>query len=281
MSASSSNAARAETPGAQPLPDVRVWADHVTKEFGGAADGGAVVAVVDASLKVSRGEFVTLVGPSGCGKSTLLNIIAGLIEPTDGRILIDGQEEANRRRHFGYMFQRDLLLPWRNIRANVALGIEVLGVPKRKAREMAGTILDEFGLGGFADKYPVQLSGGMRQRAAFMRTLLCQREILLLDEPFGALDALTRSVMQEWLLKLWGRHHHTIIFITHDIEEAVFLSDRILTMSARPGRIKNEFRVDLPRPRDHTILTTPAFTALKQRVLDDIYEESVRTAEAG
>lgn len=263
------------------VSDVRVRVDHVSKIFVGAAGRGSVVAVEDASLEVGRGEFVSLVGPSGCGKSTLLHVIAGLEEPTKGRILIDGREEANRRQRFGYMFQRDLLLPWRNIRANVALGIEVLGVPKRKAREMAGAILDEFGLGGFAEKYPVQLSGGMRQRAAFMRTLLCQREILLLDEPFGALDALTRSVMQEWLLKLWERDQRTIIFITHDIEEAVFLSDRILTMSARPGRIKSEFSVDLPRPRDHTILTTPAFTALKQQVLNDIYEESVRTAEAG
>jgi ABC-type nitrate/sulfonate/bicarbonate transport system ATPase subunit len=260
---------------------VRVSVDHVTKVFGDVGQGGSVVAVEDASFDVGRGEFVALVGPSGCGKSTLLNVIAGLIEPTEGRILIDSREESNRRQKFGYMFQRDLLLPWRTIRANVALGVEVLGVPKRKAREMAGDILDEFGLGAFADKFPVQLSGGMRQRAAFMRTLLCQREILLLDEPFGALDALTRSVMQEWLLKVWERDHRTIVFITHDIEEAVFLSDRILTMSARPGRIKSEFGVDLSRPRDHTILTTPEFTALKQRVLDDIHEESVRVAEAG
>ena len=154
----------------------------------------------------------------------------------------------------------------------------MLGTPRNEARARALEILRRFELDAFAEKYPAQLSGGMRQRVALMRTLLCDREILLLDEPFGALDALTRSIMQEWLLGIWEKDHRTVVFITHDIEEAIFLSDRILTMSARPGRIKGELTIDLPRPRDHTIVTMPRFTELKRAVLDQIYEESLKAA---
>jgi ABC-type nitrate/sulfonate/bicarbonate transport system ATPase subunit len=198
------------------------------------------------------------------------------LSSTAGRIVIDGEEVADRRANFGYMFQKDLLFPWRTIRNNVAVGLEVLGVPKKDARAQAQAILDRFELGRFANKYPVQLSGGMRQRVALMRTLLCDREMLLLDEPFGALDALTRSIMQEWLLGIWENDHRTIIFITHDIEEAVFLSDRVLMMSARPGIIKDEIKIDLGRPRDHRIVTSPRFTELKKAILDQIYEESLK-----
>ena len=250
----------------------------IHKVFPPQGDGLDVVAVESTDLSVRAKEFLTIVGPSGCGKTTLLNIIAGLLEPTSGHILIDGSEVAVRHEHFSYMFQKDLLFPWRNIRENVALGIEVLGTKRKEAQERAQRILDEFGLGGFADNYPSQLSGGMRQRAALMRTLLCDRSILLLDEPFGALDALTRSVMQEWLLSIWEKDHRTIIFITHDIEEAVFLSDRVLMMSARPGRIKGELVIDLDRPRDHTMLTSARFNELKKIVLDQIYDESVKAA---
>ena len=239
-------------------------------------DGEEVVAIDGVSFNVHDAEFVTIVGPSGCGKSTILNVIAGLEQPTAGRIVIDGEEVADRRANFGYMFQKDLLFPWRTIRNNVAVGLEVLGVPKKDARAQAQAILDRFELGQFANKYPIQLSGGMRQRVALMRTLLCEREILLLDEPFGALDALTRSIMQEWLLGIWENDHRTIIFITHDIEEAVFLSDRVLMMSARPGIIKDEIEIDLGRPRDHRIVTTPRFTELKKVILDQIYEESLK-----
>jgi len=254
----------------------RVSLLDISKTFVDDGDGEEVVAVDGVSFDVHDAEFVTIVGPSGCGKSTILNVIAGLEQPTAGRIVIDGEEIADRRTNFGYMFQKDLLFPWRTIRNNVAVGLEVLGVPKKDARAQAQAILDRFELGRFANKYPVQLSGGMRQRVALMRTLLCEREILLLDEPFGALDALTRSIMQEWLLGIWENDHRTIIFITHDIEEAIFLSDRVLMMSARPGIIKDEIKIDLERPRDHRIVTSPRFTELKKVILDQIYEESLK-----
>jgi ABC-type nitrate/sulfonate/bicarbonate transport system ATPase subunit len=254
----------------------RVSLLDISKTFVDDGDGEEVVAVDGVSFDVHDAEFVTILGPSGCGKSTILNVIAGLEQPTVGRIIIDGEEIADRRTNFGYMFQKDLLFPWRTIRNNVAVGLEVLGVPKKDARAQAQAILDRFELGRFANKYPVQLSGGMRQRVALMRTLLCEREILLLDEPFGALDALTRSIMQEWLLGIWENDHRTIIFITHDIEEAIFLSDRVLMMSARPGIIKDEIKIDLERPRDHRIVTSPRFTELKKVILDQIYEESLK-----
>ena len=259
----------------------KVHLENVDKVFPPQGDGDPVVAVEHTTLSVDPKEFVSIVGPSGCGKSTILNMVAGLLDPSSGEILIDGDVVEDRRKHFGYMFQKDLLFPWRTIRENVALGIEVLGVPKKEALDRADSILTQFGLGGFANNYPSQLSGGMRQRAALMRTLLCDRDTLLLDEPFGALDALTRSVMQEWLLSIWEQDHRTILFITHDIEESIFLSDRVMMMSARPGRIKMELEIDLPRPRDHNILTHPHFSELKKIVLDQIYDESVKAVTAG
>ena len=246
---------------------------NISKEFASSAHGGSMVAIEDINFSVSAGEFVALVGPSGCGKSTLLNITAGLIQPTRGEILIDGVAVPDRRPYFGYMFQSDLLMPWADIRKNVALGLEILGTPRREARERAMEILQEFELDQFADKYPIQLSGGMRQRVAFMRTLLCNRSVLLLDEPFGALDALTRSVMQEWLLGVWERTRPTIILITHDVEEAIFLADRVLMMTARPGRIRREAAVELDRPRDHSALTTPAFNEIKAEILEELFRE--------
>ncbi len=254
--------------------------DHVSKVFRGRSRSDRTAAVENFNFDVRSGEFLTIVGPSGCGKSTILNMIAGLLEPSSGRILFDGVEVANRKQHCSYMFQKDLLLPWRNIRENVALGIEVQGIPKRQANERAEAILENFGLGAFADRHPAQLSGGMRQRVALMRTLLCDRDILLLDEPFGSLDALTRSVMHEWLLKIWDVDHRTVVFITHDIEEAVFLSDRVLIMSSRPGRVQGEVVIDLGRPRDHSVLLSHRFTELKHQVLEPIYYESHRNAES-
>ena len=245
----------------------------VTREFPSSAHGGTMVAIEGISFSVKAGEFVALVGPSGCGKSTLLNVTAGLMPPTSGEILIDGVVVEDRRPYFGYMFQSDLLMPWADIRKNVALGLEILGTPRREARDRAMEILQEFELDQFADKYPIQLSGGMRQRVAFMRTLLCNRSVLLLDEPFGALDALTRSVMQEWLLGVWERTKPTIVLITHDVEEAIFLADRVLMMTARPGRIRREVSVDLDRPRDHSVLTTPAFNAIKEEILEELFRE--------
>ena len=278
---SSVPAVQRDRPDAKPDGGFRVELKGVNKVFPPQGEGEPVVAVQSADIQVNPKELVTIVGPSGCGKTTILNMIAGLIEPTAGQILVDGEELEDRRMRFGYMFQKDLLFPWRTIRENVALGIEVLGTERKEARQRAQEILEEFGLGAFGENFPTQLSGGMRQRAALMRTLLCDREILLLDEPFGALDALTRSIMQEWLLSIWEKDHRTIIFITHDVEEAIFLSDRVLTMTARPGRIKGELAIDLDRPRDHTVLTSKHFNELKKIVLDQIYDESVKAASPG
>jgi ABC-type nitrate/sulfonate/bicarbonate transport system ATPase subunit len=255
----------------------RLSVHAVSKVFGTNA-AHKVLAVDNIDLELGPGEFLTIVGPSGCGKSTLLNIIAGLEQASAGDVLIDDRAETDRRRFFAYMFQKDLLFPWRTIRDNVALGLEVQGTPVAQARRRAIEILTRFGLDGFADTYPSQLSGGMRQRAALMRTLLCDRKFLLLDEPFGALDAMTRGVMQEWLLKVWEADHRSILFITHDIEEAIFLSDRVVMMSARPGRIKGEEVINLPRPRTHEILTSSEFTRVKKRILDQMYEEGVKAA---
>lgn len=253
----------------------RVSVSDLAKKFP-PAGGEPFLAINDVSFDVHDNEFLTIVGPSGCGKSTLLNILAGLSDPTTGEILIDGEQHVNRAPFFGYMFQKDLLLPWRTIRDNVALGLEVLGRPKREARRSAVSLLERFGLDRFSEKYPIQLSGGMRQRVALMRTLICERPVLLLDEPFGALDALTRSVMQEWLLEIWTADKRTVIFITHDIEESIFLSDRVLVMTAHPGRIKDVVTVDFARPRTHQLLSTPKFSELKHYVLEQLYDESVK-----
>ncbi len=252
---------------------VNVW-----KRFGDPP--AQTVAVSNVNLKIAKGEFVTLVGPSGCGKSTLFNMIAGLLGPDDdGALLLRGasQRDGQMLGQVSFMPQRDLLFPWRTVLDNAILALEVEGVPRRQARERAAAMLPEFGLKGFADHYPHQLSGGMRQRVALMRTFLFERDLLLLDEPFGALDALTRTRMQHWLLDIWARHRRTVLFITHDIDEAIVLGDRVLVMTARPGTIKSETRVDLPRPREPSIVTTPAFMALKRRLLDDIEEESRKT----
>jgi ABC-type nitrate/sulfonate/bicarbonate transport system ATPase subunit len=252
---------------------VNVW-----KRFG---DGQAqTVAVSGVDLRIAKSEFVTLVGPSGCGKSTLFNMIAGLLPPDDdGSLLFGGtpQRDGQLLGKVSFMPQRDLLFPWRTVLDNAILALEVEGVPRKEARERARAMLPEFGLTGFADHYPHQLSGGMRQRVALMRTFLFERDLLLLDEPFGALDALTRSRMQHWLLEIWARHRRTVLFITHDIDEAIVLGDKVLVMTARPGTVKSETVVDLPRPRDPSIVLSPEFIGLKQRLLAEIEEESRKT----
>ncbi len=219
-------------------------------------------------LRAAAGEFVSLVGPSGCGKSTLFNIVAGL-EPADGgRVTLDGRDVTGRVGLFGYMPQRDLLLPWRTVLDNVILGAEIAGRDRQAARREARELLPLFGLEGFDHNYPATLSGGMRQRAALLRTFLCHRQVLLLDEPFGALDAITRTEMQEWLLRVWERLGQTILFITHDVEEAAFLSDRVYVLSPRPARVRLELPIALSRPRPRTLVTSPAFIALKRRLLE-------------
>ncbi|HEV2439155.1 MAG TPA: ABC transporter ATP-binding protein [bacterium] len=214
------------------------------------------------SLDVGPREFVTLVGPSGCGKSTICNIVAGLVRPDAGIVTIAGP--------VAYMQQKDLLLPWRTVLDNAILGLEIQGTPRAAAREEARAMLRRFGLEGFERAYPATLSGGMRQRVALVRTLLCRRELLALDEPFGALDAMTRGAMQGYLLRLREEFGRTVLFITHDVEEAVLLSDRIYVMAARPGRIRAERRVDLPHPRR---ATDPGVVAEKAAILNLLHAE--------
>jgi ABC-type nitrate/sulfonate/bicarbonate transport system ATPase subunit len=252
---------------------VNVW-----KRFGEAQ--AQTVAVSGVNLRIAKSEFVTLVGPSGCGKSTLFNMIAGLLPPDDdGSLLFGGapQRDGQLLGKVSFMPQRDLLFPWRTVLDNAILALEVEGVPRKEARERARSMLPEFGLAGFANHYPHQLSGGMRQRVALMRTFLFERDLMLLDEPFGALDALTRTRMQHWLLELWARHRRTVLFITHDIDEAILLGDKVLVMTARPGTVKSETVIDLPRPRDPSVVLTPEFIGLKQRLLAEIEEESQKT----
>ncbi|RBW49304.1 ABC transporter ATP-binding protein [Marinobacter sp. F3R11] len=237
-----------------------------------------VCALNGLDLSIEPGEFITVVGPSGCGKSTLFNIVAGLEEPDAGSEIRFLNKPVNKASELlgqvSFMPQRDLLLPWRTVIDNAILAIELEGKRRADARRIALDMLPEFGLAGFENQYPNQLSGGMRQRVALMRTFLFGRDLMLLDEPFGALDALTRTMMQRWLLDVWQKHRRTIMFITHDVEEALFLGDRVLVMTARPGRIKLELPVTLDRPREPDIVTSPEFIRLKRELLIAIEEES-------
>lgn len=226
----------------------------------------------DITLSVEPGEFVSLIGPSGCGKSTIFNILTGLETASSGEIRLGGISLDFDLTHpqsaqFAYMLQRDALLSWRTVLENSILGLELQGVPKATAQAEALRLLDDFGLTGFEQSYPFELSGGMRQRVALLRTVLTRRPIMLLDEPFGALDALTRGAIQEWLLELQARLGRTILFITHDVEEAILLSDRIYVLSQRPARVVLEQKVNFPRPRSAEIVTSPEFVALRARLL--------------
>lgn len=229
--------------------------------------GGTRVHVLNGiSLNVRRGEFVTLIGPSGCGKSTLFQLIGGLLTPTGGSILMEGREITGERGHIGYMPQQNTLFPWRTIEQNVIMPREVAGMPKKEALQEAREWLRRVGLAGYERAYPHALSGGMQQRAAFVRALLSPQELLCLDEPFGALDALTRLDMQQWLLRLWERHQRTILFITHSIGEALLLSDRIYVLSARPAAVLREIAVPFGRPRPESIQNDPLFHQLHMEI---------------
>ncbi len=244
---------------------VKVHLDRVGKAF--ATPGGVFRAVVPLELSIETGRFISLVGPSGCGKSTLFNIIAGLLLPTEGRIIIDDDDATGMIGRVGYMLQKDLLLPWRTVLDNVILGMEIQGKPLREARERALPLLKKYGLEGFENFYPNSLSGGMRQRAALLRTLLFDTDVILLDEPFGALDAQTKLQMQEWLMQLWSDFRKTVVFVTHDVDEAIYLSDEIHVMGTRPGRILESIPIGLPRPRTRTVSLTSDFIAIKERCL--------------
>jgi len=229
--------------------------------------GGPLPVLDGVSLTARAGEFVSIVGPSGSGKSTLFNIIAGLEQPTTGMLRIDGRDVTGQRGQVAYMPQRDALLPWRSVIDNAVLATTVQRGDVAAARREAEALLDAFGLTGFGDALPTILSGGMRQRAALLRTVLWQRPIMLLDEPFGSLDAITRAKLQQWLLRLWDQLDRTILLVTHDIDEALLLSDRIYVLTPRPGNVALEMENDLARPRSYELVTSAAFATHKQRLL--------------
>ena len=218
-----------------------------------------LVALQDVALNVRAGEFISLVGPSGCGKSTLLNIVAGLVAKSSGRVRVDGKDLSGPSRRTGMMFQSPVLLPWRTNLKNVLLPIEVFGLPEKDYLAKALNLLELVGLGPFAARYPSELSGGMKQRVAICRMLLCDPTVLLMDEPFSALDEMSREFMNLELLRIWDELQNTVLFVTHNIGEAVFLSDRVVVMSARPGRISRVIPIDLPRPRSRATLSNDAY----------------------
>src|SRR6202045_2701165 len=227
------------------LTVAKLHAENVSMTFPTPSGGFAALAPI--TLSIPQGRFVSLIGPSGCGKSTIFNIIAGLLEPTSGRVLIDDNDATGTIGRVGYMLQKDLLLPWRTVLDNVVLGMEIQGVPLRAARERALPLLRRYGLSGFEYLYPNALSGRRRQRAALLRTLLFDTDVILLDEPFGALDAQTKLKMQEWLMQLWSDFSKTVLFVTHDVEEAIYLSDQVHVMGTRRGRVIRSFSIALPR----------------------------------
>src|ERR1700754_2623182 len=259
-----------------PGPKLRL--DHVSMTF--KTPTGVSEALAPVTLSIPQGRFVSLIGPSGCGKSTIFNVIAGLLEPTTGRVVIDGIDATGTIGRVGYMLQKDLLLPWRTVLDNIILGMEIQGVPLREARARALPLLRRYGLAGFENAYPKALSGGMRQRAALLRTLLFDADVILLDEPFGALDAQTKLRMQEWLLALWSDFGKTVVFVTHDVEEAIFLSDEVHVMATTPGRIIEALPIDLPRPRHRSVVTTPRFMAMKKYCLDLLHDQDSQRSVA-
>ena len=253
----------------------------VGRTFPGVHGGKPTVALQPTDLDIARNDFVTVLGPSGCGKSTLLRIIAGLDSPTTGSVALEGKVVRGPGADRGMVFQSYTLFPWLTVRENVGFGLRERGVAEKERREIVDSYIDKVGLRGFENHWPKQLSGGMQQRTAIARALANDPKILLLDEPFGALDNQTRGLMQELLLGIWEREQKTVIFVTHDIEEAVFMASRVVTMTARPGRIKSITPVDLPHPRHYTIKATPEFSALRLKLTEEIRSEAIAAAAHG
>jgi ABC-type nitrate/sulfonate/bicarbonate transport system ATPase subunit len=237
-------------------------------------DEGERPVIDEISFSAEPGTFVSVIGPSGCGKSTMFNIVAGLERPSAGDVRVDGRSSVGQTRHVAYMPQKDLLFPWRRVIDNTILGLEVQGMKRRAARAKAAPLFEVFGLAGFERSYPFELSGGMRQRVALLRTVVQDRAVLLLDEPFGALDSLTRTEMQAWLEAVWEQYQWTVVLVTHDIREAVFLSDRVIVLSSRPCRVKLSVDITLPRPRDLGMVTSPEFVALEAELMASLHEEA-------
>ncbi len=254
----------------------KLLVEGVSRVFPAVRGGAPVRALEPTTLAVAENDFITVLGPSGCGKSTLLRIVAGLDRPSEGRVLLDGAAVRGPGADRGMVFQSYTLFPWLTVAQNVAFGLRERGVPETRRQEVVEAYLERVGLADFANHYPKQLSGGMQQRTAIARALANDPKILLLDEPFGALDNQTRALMQELLLGIWERERKTVLFVTHDIEEAIFVASRVVVMTARPGRIKADIPVDLPHPRHYTMKTTPEFTALKARLTEEIRGEAIK-----
>jgi NitT/TauT family transport system ATP-binding protein len=237
-------------------------------------DGARFTAIRDMTLRIEPGEFVSVVGPTGCGKSTLLNVAVGLLQPSAGSVRVFGEPLSGLNRKAGYLFQTEALMPWRTALENVTAGLEFRGVEKHEAKKQAEGWLQRVGLAGFGDRYPHQLSGGMRKRAALAQTLINEPRILLMDEPFSALDVQTRTLMENELLQLWSTTRASVVFVTHDLEEAIALADRVVVITAGPGTVKGVYRVDLPRPRNVAeIRFQPEFSRIYQEIWDDLRDE--------
>jgi len=246
--------------------------EAVSRTFPGVRGGPPTRALDETNLEVGQNDFLAILGPSGCGKSTLLRIVAGLDQPSTGRVLLDGQPVSRPGPDRGMVFQSYTLFPWLTVRQNICFGA-------RATPEIADTLIGKVGLRGFENHYPKMLSGGMQQRTALARALANDPGILLLDEPFGALDNQTRALMQELLLGIWENDRKTVMFVTHDIDEAIFMANRVAVMSARPGRIKSILEIDLPHPRHYRMKTTPEFSRYKAQLTEEIREEAVKAAE--
>ena len=250
--------------------------EEVSRVFPGARGRAPTRALEKISLTVAESEFLAILGPSGCGKSTLLRIVAGLEQASTGRVLLDGMPIAHPGPDRGMVFQSYTLFPWLTVRQNIGFGLRERAVPAHEIAERVGQFVSRMGLAGFEDHYPRQLSGGMQQRTALARALANDPKILLLDEPFGALDHQTRSLMQELLVEIWEQQRKTVLFVTHDVDEAIFMANRVAVFTARPGRIKCEVPVGIPHPRPYTVKTTPEFARLKARLTEEIRSEAMK-----
>jgi NitT/TauT family transport system ATP-binding protein len=257
---------------------VKLLVENVSKVF--VDKERRVTALEHTDFTVAANEFITILGPSGCGKSTILKVIAGLEEPSSGRVELDGREIKEPGKDRGMVFQTYTLFPWLTVQENIEFGLDVAGRPKAERREVAEHYVNKIGLKGFENAFPGSLSGGMKQRVAIARALANDPQVLLMDEPFGALDAQTRAVMQELLLGVWEESHKTILFVTHDVDEAVFMGDTVYVMTARPGRIKARIAVPLPRPRSYDVKMSEVFLEIKKEILGLIREESWKAANS-
>jgi len=255
-------------------PQARISIDRVGRAF--RVGGKDFTAIEQIDLEVYENEFVSIVGTSGCGKSTLLNMVGGLDEPSYGEIRIDGLPVTGPGRNRGFIFQSYSLFDWMTVEGNIRFALEKSKISTTEKVDLVAQFVHAVGLSGFEKAYPNQLSGGMKQRVAIARALVYKPSILLMDEPFGALDAQTRGMMQELLLKIWESHKVTVIFVTHDVDEAIFLADRVVVLASRPGLVKKDISIDLPRPRSYEILTDAKFTAYKREILSDIREETLK-----